>query len=171
MQEYPELKERHRAGLHQRLLKRLEKPGEADLLPERLSLFGLSSLPLIQLDTFRALSAHIDVDIYFMNPCRHYWGDIVSGKDMAKRSIRELIGKTEPLVEEDYLEVGNPLLASMGKQGREFLELILETDGVNSFDAFVETPNDTALGFLQNDILNLEFGGQFGSSGVTRQMS
>ncbi|MCZ6501973.1 MAG: exodeoxyribonuclease V subunit gamma, partial [Gammaproteobacteria bacterium] len=170
MQENPELKEQHRARLHQRLLKRLEKLDEPDLLPQHLSLFGLSSLPLIQLDTFRALSAHIDVDIYFMNPCRHYWGDIVSEKDMAKRSIRELIGKTEPLEEEDYLEVGNPLLASMGKQGREFLELILETDRVNSFDAFVETSVDTALGFLQNDILNLEFGGQFGSSSITRQV-
>ena len=163
MQENPELKEQHRARLHQRLLQRLEKPGAPGLLPQRISLFGLSSLPLIQLDTFRALSAHIDVDIYFMNPCRHYWGDIVSKKDLAKRSVRELIAKTGPLEEEDYLEVGNPLLASFGKMGREFLELILETDGVNAFDAFVERSNDTALGFLQNDILNLEFGGQFGS--------
>lgn len=164
MQENPGLKEQHRARLHQRLLQRLEKPAEPDLLPRHISLFGLSSLPPMQLDTFRALSAHIDVDIYFMNPCRHYWGDIVSGKDRAKRSIRALIDKTGALEEEDYLEAGNPLLASMGKQGREFLELILETDGINSFDAFTETSADTALGFLQNDILNLEFGGQYGST-------
>ncbi|MBQ74651.1 MAG: exodeoxyribonuclease V subunit gamma [Gammaproteobacteria bacterium] len=164
LQVYPELRDQHRARLHLSLLKQLEALARPDRLPGHISLFGLSSLPQMHLDTFRALSAHLDVDIYFMNPCCHYWGDIVSAKDNAKRSIRNLIGKSGQLEDEDYLEVGNPLLAAMGKQGRDFLELILESDEVNSFDAFIPTSVDTALGFMQNDILNLELGGQFGST-------
>ena len=162
LENYSELKTQHRARLHQSLLGMLENSERPALLPQHISLFGLSSLPQMHLDTFRALSVHLNIDIYFMNPCRHYWGDIVSEKDKAKRSIRNLIGKSEPLEDEDYLEVGNPLLASLGKQGRDFLELMLEAEEVNSFDAFVPPAVSTALGFLQNDILNLELGGHFG---------
>ncbi len=164
METFPELLDQHRAKLHQRLLSSLNEPAIEYKLPKRLSIFGLSSLPQIQLDTFRALSARMDIDIYFMNPCQHYWGDIVSEKNIAKRSVRQLIGKPEALVEEDYLEVGNPILASMGGQGREFLELILETENVVPVDAFIEPEMNTALGYIQRDILNLEFGGQWGRS-------
>jgi exodeoxyribonuclease V gamma subunit len=164
METFPELVDQHRAKLHQRALHSINQPDAQNLLPERISLFGLSSLPQIQLDTFRALSTRMDVDIYFLNPCQHYWGDIVSDKNLAKRSVRQLIGKSGPLLEEDYLEVGNPLLASMGAQGREFLELILETENINPIDAFVEPVAQTALGIIQKDILNLEYAGDWGRS-------
>ena len=159
--------EAHRADLHQQLLQLLagldERPAR---LPERLAIFGLSALPPIHLATFQALGQWLDVDIYFLNPCAHYWGDIVSEKDLARRSIRAATGRTPGtrLTDDDYLEVGNPLLASMGKQGREFFELLLENDAVVSHEQFTARPGTNALAGLQNDILNLEFGGQFGSA-------
>ena len=159
--------EAHRADLHQQLLQLLagldERPAR---LPERLAIFGLSALPPIHLATFQALGQWLDVDIYFLNPCAHYWGDIVSEKDLARRSIRAATGRTAGtrLTDDDYLEVGNPLLASMGKQGREFFELLLENDAVVSHEQFTARPGAKALAGLQNDILNLEFGGQFGSA-------
>jgi len=126
-----------------------------------ISLFGLSSLPAIQLQALQAISKFVDIDIYFLNPCEHYWGDIVSEKDKAKRSIRKILDSSEPLTDEDYFDVGNPLLASMGKQGREYLELLLETDNIHTQEVFIERTQETVLSRIQNDILRLEYGGQW----------
>lgn len=176
--------ERHRADLHLELADVLNSIA-SDQLPSRISLFGFSSLPPMHLDTFRSLAKKTQVDIYFLNPCQHYWGDIVSPKDIARRSIRALIASTkndtlgneplanesfdngnlteEALVEEDYLEVGNPLLSSMGKQGREFFELLLSEDSLIDQAHFEPTESETILARLKNDVLNLEFGGVFGA--------
>lgn len=155
----------HRAHLHKALQERLEDPEDIPRsVPQHLSIFGLSSLPPMHLDTFRMLGNLIAVDIYFLNPCEHYWGDIISQKDMARKTIRELKDKDGPLTDEDYLEIGNPLLSSMGKQGREFLELLLALDNAESQETFVRSDPECMLGFLKNDILHLEFGGQFASN-------
>ena len=159
----PEFATQHRARLHERSLNKLSQMTEPSTLPPHLSVFGLSSIPPMQLETLRALSCHINVDIYFLNPCQHYWGDIVSERGIARRSIRQLVNKSGALEEEDYLEVGNPLLASLGRQGRDFLEMILEAGDINTLDFFDEKSVTSALSYLQNDIFNLEFGGQFGS--------
>ena len=148
----------HRAALHQRTLEELAKHQPDSR--RQLSIFGLSSMPPLQLETYAALAAGIDIDIYFLNPCRHYWGDIVSAGDKARRSIRSLTNADGPLSDEDYLEIGNPLLGSLGKQGREYFELLLETDLVQPEEMFVEFPPDTALNLVKNDILDLTFSGQ-----------
>ena len=149
----------HRAELHQRAMQKLS--GSTDLPWRRLSIFGLSTMPPLQLETFRAISQFSDVDIYFLNPCEHYWGDIVSEKDLARRSIRGLINPEDAMVDEDYLEVGNPLLSSLGKQGRELLELLLDTPEIQSVEGFSRSEGDSALNFVKNDILDLTFGGAF----------
>ncbi len=150
----------HRAELHQRAISCLA--GDVELPWQRLSIFGLSTMPPLQLETFRAISHLCEVDIYFLNPCEHYWGDIVSPKDLARRSIRGLIATDETITDEDYLEIGNPLLSSLGKQGREMLEMLLETPEFQSHELFTPSDTDTALGFVKNDVLALTFGGEFG---------
>ncbi|MDZ7684448.1 MAG: exodeoxyribonuclease V subunit gamma [Gammaproteobacteria bacterium] len=130
-----------------------------------IAVIGLSTLPPIHLEALQALSHHIDVDLYFLNPCQHYWGDIVSEKDQARRSIRGMTGKTE-LADEDYLEVGNPLLSSWGKQGREFLELLLDTEDIVDAEFFEPPTGESMLAGIQRDILELSFGGE-GGTGVT----
>ena len=149
----------HRASLHQAFLKALGE-GQADL-PGEINVLGISSLPAMHLHTLQAVSDHRSVAIYFLNPSEHYWGDIESEKDVAKKSIRKLLGKEGPLAEEDYLEVGNPLLSSTGKQGREFLELLLEADNINAVDLFQPVATTDMLGQIHSDLLNLEFGGEF----------
>ena len=156
----------HRAALHQRILKSLTRQTtsqQANETHKRTSIFGLSTLPPLQLQTFEALAESTEVDIYFLNPCSHYWGDIVSQKDIARRSIRSLLSTDEPLIDDDYLEVGNPLLSSLGKQGREYLELLLESNQVHSEEFFLDRQENTALDVVKNDILNLTFGGEFGA--------
>lgn len=162
----------NRAQLHNALQNRIETSHEAPAtVPRHVSVFGLSSLPPMHLDTLRMLGHLIDVDIYFLNPCEHYWGDIVSNRDMARRTIRQVRDKAGPLEDEDYLEVGNPLLASMGKQGREFLEMLLSIDEAASEEAFVPANEGTMLGYTKNDILHMEFGGQFASNAPPERQS
>ena len=153
----------HRARLHQQTLTQLAA-GQTTLPWQQLSVFGLSTMPPLQLQTFESLAAHIDIDIYFLNPCEHYWGDIISTKDLARRSVRSLTGHDAPLVDADYLEVGNPLLSSFGKQGREFFELLLESGAAHSAEYFEAHTTERVLDFVKNDILNLTHGGEFGFS-------
>lgn len=156
----PTLARQHRGRLHLELMELIARPHPA--IPGAVSVFGISSLSPMQIQTLAALSAHCEVDIYFLNPCQHYWGDIVSKSDQSRRSIRDLVNTTEALEDDDYLEVGNPLLASLGKQGREFLELVLENDTAHDFESFNESLPESALGQIHQDILNLEVGGQYG---------
>lgn len=159
----------HRARLHAALLSRLDErePLPAEV-PRHLSVIGLSTLPPIHLEALQALSAHIDIDLYFLNPCQHYWGDIVSEKEQAKRSIKSLLGK-ESLSDEDYLEIGNPLLSSWGKQGREFLELLLDTPGIEEAEFFDSPDGESMLDIVRRDILELTFGGEFGTDQVPQK--
>jgi exodeoxyribonuclease V gamma subunit len=159
----------HRASLHKAFIDTLAS-GHASL-PKQLNVLGISSLPAMHLETLQAVAEQEQVSIYFLNPSEHYWGDIQSEKDVAKKSIRHLLGKEGPLLEEDYLEVGNPLLSSTGKQGREFLELLLEAESVNAVDLFQNIDNHNMLGQVQADLLNLEFGGEVysGNSSPTQQ--
>ncbi|MCB1776784.1 MAG: exodeoxyribonuclease V subunit gamma, partial [Candidatus Competibacteraceae bacterium] len=78
---------------------------------------------------------------------REYWGDIRAERDLAR-----LGDETDP--EAEYLTVGNPLLASFGKQGRDFIDLLLGYPRVES-DHFVEPESDHLLHHLQADILHL----------------
>ena len=157
MREYSGL---HRAALHQTAIHRL-KSLSGPLPWPQLSVFGISTIPPMQLNTLENLARHIEVDIYFQNPCRHYWGDIVSLKDKARRSIRSLTKASAPMTDEDYLEVGNPLLSSLGKQGREFFELLLESSPLQSEEIFLRAPDDTILHYVKNDILEMTNGGSF----------
>ena len=161
--------ERHldRASLHLQAMAafRAGEVGPAQL-PGRLAVFGLSTMPPLQLEALQAIGGVTDVDIYFLNPCQHYWGDIVSPKDMAKRSVRALLqgaGQGQPLTDDDYLEIGNPILSSFGKQGREFLEMLLELDSLHTVEHFAPDEADGALARVKQEIFNLEFGEEFGS--------
>ncbi|MEN8142413.1 MAG: exodeoxyribonuclease V subunit gamma [Thermodesulfobacteriota bacterium] len=128
-------------------------------LPGRLSVFGLSALPPYYLKIFTALATHLDVHFFFLNPCRKYWGDIVSEK------TGRLIELRSRLAGEDlHLEQGNSLLASTGHQGRELLNMLLECDVDGEEELFREAGagggggRTSLLGTFQNDILEMENG-------------
>ncbi len=70
--------------------------------------------------------------------------------------MREL-AHSEVSPDDWYLDVGHPLLASLGKQGRDFFDSLLgqiaEEHGIYPQDA--ELADDSLLHALQNDILRL----------------
>jgi exodeoxyribonuclease V gamma subunit len=152
-------KKHHRGNLHNDFIQSLarKKPTSGEF-PKLINVFGLSSLPAMHMQALQASAEHLDVDIYFLNPCEHYWGDIVSEKDLAKKSIKKILNKTDALVDEDYFDIGNPLLSSMGKQGREYLEILLETGDIHTHEHFEPRDGGSTLAKIQNDILHLENG-------------
>lgn len=132
------------------LVEKIRADKEAlESLPDRLSVFGISTLPPYFLSIFRALSTIRDIDVYYLNPCREYWEYSFSEKQISrftKKGISE---------EDLYFDQGNSLLASMGTSGREFFSLVLEIVGDEGNDLFVETSGTNLLSCIQSDIQNL----------------
>jgi len=142
----------HRAALLELFLQAMRQGPPADL-PRRITLFGISSLPPFHLAVFDALSGHTEVNLFFMNPCRHWWGDIVPERDISRRQLRE--GKGADAL---YLESGNALLASMGHLARDFLVLLQERD-CREEDLFAQPADASLLASIQRDILELTCSG------------
>jgi len=121
---------------------------DANKFPERISFFSMSALSPGYLDLLNKLASKTDVHLYIINPCENiYWGDIASEKNRAK----------QPLEKQAYIEVGNPLLASMGTQGRDFIDQLLSVESLENHP--IENnriTENTLLNKLQNDIYNLE---------------
>ena len=116
-------------------------------LPEQLVLFGISTLSPAYLQLINQLAQKIDIHLFLLNPCQTYWTEIVSQSEEAQQQVT-----TDGL--ELYLEVGNPMLASLGRQGRDFFAAIFEMDP-GSETTFIEPTRETQLATLQRDILDL----------------
>ncbi|MCP5157851.1 MAG: exodeoxyribonuclease V subunit gamma [Gammaproteobacteria bacterium] len=140
--------EAHRTRVQDQLRTALRQ-GQVDLrrLPERVAIIGVSALPPLYLDLLAELARSIEVHLFLLNPCREYWGDIRAERDLAR-----LGEDIDP--ETEYLTVGNPLLASLGKQGRDFIDLLPGYPHIES-EHFVEPEGDGVLQRLQADILHL----------------
>ncbi|MFP4039012.1 MAG: exodeoxyribonuclease V subunit gamma [Desulfosudaceae bacterium] len=136
----------HPAALHDRLLR---DTGSLPGLPERLTVFGISTLAPFYIDILLRLSRQIEVDVYYLNPCREYWEYVYSQKELHRLADR---GLTDEAVD---LAVGNSLLASMGAAGREFFSLLLNTVEDTGLELFADPGRDSLLAAVQADILNL----------------
>jgi len=156
----------HRGNMHEALLAALENTSQAQLkslLPERLTIFGISALPNAQLEVFAALAAKIDVFLYFFNPSEHYWGDLVDEKTLAKIEVKYSVKPALAAQGKDYYFVGNPLLSSWGKLGRDYLEQLLQLEA-NWHDYFIEDFSPSLLSQIQQEIYQLAFKGESLSS-------
>ena len=127
-------------------------------LPERLSIFGISALPPFYLELFAGLARHIPVHLFVLEPSREYWGEIVC--ERRRESILRRLGKSGAAAEDLHLERGNRLLASFGRLGQDFLNLIYDSAELIDDQQFVDPGDDTLLHGLQSDILDLRDRGQ-----------
>ncbi len=145
--------ELHRADLHKRLIRCLKETGRPlSNLPHRVSVFGISYLPLFHLQVLNALAYRIPVHLFLLNPCRHYWADIVSDHRLTRLQSQQPAATADD--ETLYMERGNRLLASWGHQGRQFFGLIQQMEG-DFIELFDDNHDRTMLGRIQQDILDL----------------
>ncbi|MFC3873923.1 exodeoxyribonuclease V subunit gamma [Neisseria musculi] len=133
----------HRVALWQQLLGALDK----SRLPERYCVFGIATMAPMYLQLLQALSEHCDVHIFALNPSSAYWGNVIEAAQVLQQE-----GGI------DLSQAGHPLLASLGKQGRDFFDALTEMPK-HEISVFDEEPFQTAaptlLRCLQHDIQTL----------------
>ncbi len=106
------------------------------VLPGRVTLFGVGALPERYLMFFRKLAQFTEFHLFYLNPCCEYWSDQYSRREISRLLRRDGSGGGA-----DF-ENGNPLLAALGGQGREFFRRIMELPEsvahCEAFESFVE---------------------------------
>jgi exodeoxyribonuclease V gamma subunit len=128
-------------------------------LPKRISLFGISTLPPLYVEILDALSRHLEVHLFLLSPSREYWAQIRSQRQI-RREVLRAGGDPEAAEQSLHLEVGHPLLASLGRVGREFQSVLEATNYREDGGDLYEDPGfATALATLQSDILALRHRG------------
>ena len=138
----------HRAASLARMLQLLQRGEGIERLPQRVSLVGISSLPPVYLELLKLLGQHIDVAFFALNPCAVPWGDIRDAAEQARLSP-----DADPA--ELYLDVGNPLLAAWGKQGRDFFASLADVPQLHDVFDEPDAAPQTLLHCLQQDVLTL----------------
>lgn len=143
-------------------------------LPRRLIVFGISALPAQALQAFSALARFCQIMIFVLNPCRHYWADIVRDRELLRAVRRRQVpkaGMPRDLDENSLHLHAHPLLAAWGRQGRDYIRLLDEYDDPETYrhliegsaltphlrrlDLFSEPDTSRLLGQLQDDVLDL----------------
>ena len=147
----------HAAARAQALLGALaagHRPGAG--FPRRISLFGLSTLPPLYVQILAALSRCVELRLFLLSPSREYWGEIRSRRETIRARARRdhSAGGEPPAADADE---GHPLLASLGRVGREFQNVLEELVDYQDApgDHYVDPGTGSALAALQADILAL----------------
>ncbi len=160
-----------RADLHQQFLaacNQLKKRPRH--VPRRVIIFGISALPQQFIEALSALAEHTQVLLCVHNPCRHYWADIIDGKELLRSTRRRQAlkaGMPEEISDADLHLHAQPLLAAWGKQGRDYIRLLDQFDDTSQYrdwfqridlfdDAEADVEHLSLLNEIQQDILELE---------------
>ncbi len=141
-------------------------------LPRRIVIFGVSALPYQTLQALAALSRYTQVLLAVPNPCQYYWGDIIEGRELLRSARRRQPLRNGQDLGALPLEAlhahSHPLLASWGRQGRDFIRLLDEFDGAQDgglagvadgqplrVDLFSDAMGETLLAQLQAAVREL----------------
>lgn len=147
----------HLASVADSLSERMAAAPARGILPERVSIFGISSMPPLYLRVFLELSRHCVVNLFSLHPSQEYYGHDLPPKLKAKVVAR--MGSRGSKISEDDFPSGNALLASLGKLNRDSIEVRLEFDErMGSVideqpDEFIEPKDESMLHTVQGDIL------------------
>ena len=152
----------HQAALGLQLVDALKRGAP---LPERVSIFGISTLPPFYVSLLEEVSAHCPVHLFVMEPTPEWWGDIRSRRERTRAKQPELFGWNEPA------DIDNPLLAENGKLGRDFLNLLADLNPGREVPQFERPLADTTLHKVQRDIFEMSFGIQESAGDVSLDQS
>ena len=157
-----------RATIHDAFVRAIaDGAAPAGRLPRRIVLFGISALPYQSLQALASLARHTQVLLAVPNPCQFYWGDIIEGRELLRAAHKRQQLKGADLQEvplEDMHAHSHPLLASWGRQGRDFIRMLDEFDADTAaagradnlrVDLFGEDAGATVLAQVQAAIREL----------------
>jgi len=125
-------------------IKNLNQQCDASQLPESVHIFGVSSFAPAYLNFLYSLSHRIPVHLYWLNPVDGYWADIPNKRDwILKNSFTE---EVDPFSQ-------NPLLASFGRMGREYVHNIYggkKNEYLIQEEDFITNSDTTSYSLLEN---------------------
>ncbi|RTE85843.1 MULTISPECIES: exodeoxyribonuclease V subunit gamma [Gammaproteobacteria] len=162
----------NRAKLHRNFVEKCRSlTTRPEGLPARVVVFGISSIPQQTLEVLDALKGFTQIVLCVNNPCKHYWANIVDGKEALKAALKDANrrhqlkeGEAEDVHDDELHLHAHPLLASWGKQGRDYIHLLDLYDETAAkqesfenlkFELFDEIEPQNMLQQVQNDILHL----------------
>ncbi len=152
----------HMAARAQRLLRALQAgKGPIPGLPERISVFGVSTLPPLHVELLAALAQRVEVHVFLLSPCREYYADLRSERELDAELRRRGRDRDDDL-DALHLGGGHPLLASLGRHGRELQE-VLEAQAryrEAPTDLYEDPGTGCMLHLLQSDLLALRDRGE-----------
>ena len=125
-----------------------ESPPRPPGWPRRACFFAVASLSPSYLELICEAAREIEIHLFALNPCREYWGDIHSRREIDFRA-----GGADPNAR--YLTEGNELLAAWGRAGRDGIDALVEIQGAEWEEHFVEPTGGGRLAAVQRDILDL----------------
>lgn len=108
-------------------------------LPERLCVFGPTTLPPSYLALYQALGAHIPVHLFALTPSAEYWGDTQRQLGLFSSSVATQ---------------GPRLLHGLGWRAREFQAYVAELGHRDGVEAYADPGSTSLLNALQNDMLH-----------------
>ena len=116
--------------------------------PRRASFFAVPALSTSYLELLCESARDIEIHLFLLNPCREYWGDIHSRREIDYRAEG-----ADP--DTRYFTEGNELLAAWGRAGRDMFDALVEVAGAEWEEHFVEPAVLHRLTAVQRDILDL----------------
>lgn len=141
----------YRSAVLEQLLTALKGTIDRARLPERISLFVLSSLPPMFIHLIHALAEHTAVTLYLHSPTDQYWADLKNQK--SRLQLR--LAKPQ---QQQYYDTGSELLTSWGRQGQTMQDLLLDNQGaiINETDLYQPPTSSTLLQAIQQSIFRLD---------------
>ncbi|MGB6242706.1 MAG: exodeoxyribonuclease V subunit gamma [Castellaniella sp.] len=164
-----------RAAIHEAFMDKVLKTDAADRpagLPRRILVFGISAMPRQTFEALAGLSRWVQILVCVHNPCAHYWADILGDRDLLRARFRRQArrpGMPDVLDDTALHQQTHPLLASWGRQGRDYIGMLDDFDDPaqrarwdplfavlhRRIDAFEALPGGSLLAQLQDDIRDL----------------
>ena len=89
--------------------------------PLELHLFGVSYIPPVYHHFLSSITVDFPFTYYILSPTQNFWSDLVTDKQISK-----ILAPRENDQLENLLRDRNPLLANMGKLGRQFIQAVEE---------------------------------------------
>lgn len=114
----------HWADLTEQFIRQVDNGQRPEGYPERISIFGLSTLPPSFIQLLKSISQITELYLYTLNPTEDFWADLQSPKMWIKESLNAEQQNID--FEDQYHQQGNSLLSFLGRMGQEFQALITE---------------------------------------------
>jgi exodeoxyribonuclease V gamma subunit len=128
---------------HRDTLARLRRSPEAFDLPERLSLFGHTRLPVTEVELLGALGEHREVHLWLPHPSDALW------RALADEAAGGPVLRTDDTT---HQRVGHPLLSTLGRDVRELQRALATVPTAPDRPVTEPTAPDSLLGWLQGDL-------------------